>query len=85
MVTSISESKRWPRAWSARARPPALGFSRCRYGEPCAWCFAGVKRVPYSLADLLPAVWDADLLHVTDAPDAFLHEEPASQGVSLRY
>ncbi len=38
---------------------------------------AGVKRVPYSLADLLPAVWDTDLLHATDAPDAFLHEEPS--------
>jgi len=37
---------------------------------------AGVRRVPYSLADLFPQVPDADLLRPTDAPDAFLHEEP---------
>jgi tRNA threonylcarbamoyladenosine biosynthesis protein TsaB len=37
---------------------------------------ANVQRVPYSLADLLPKVWDADLCGATDAPDAFLHEEP---------
>lgn len=36
----------------------------------------GVARVPYSLAELLPKVWDVDLLRTTDAPDAFLHEEP---------
>jgi tRNA threonylcarbamoyladenosine biosynthesis protein TsaB len=36
----------------------------------------GVTRVPYSLAELLPKVWDVDLLRTTDAPDAFLHEEP---------
>jgi tRNA threonylcarbamoyladenosine biosynthesis protein TsaB len=35
-----------------------------------------VTRVPYSLASLLPKVWDVDLLQATDAPDAFLHEEP---------
>jgi tRNA threonylcarbamoyladenosine biosynthesis protein TsaB len=35
-----------------------------------------VRQVPYSLADLLPRVWNADLLRETDAPDAFLHEEP---------
>lgn len=38
---------------------------------------AGVTLVPYSLADLLPRVADIDLLHETDAPDAFLHEEPS--------
>lgn len=38
---------------------------------------ANVARVPYSLAELLPRVWDAELLRVTDAPDAFLHEEPS--------
>ena len=38
---------------------------------------AGVERVPYRLADLLPRVPDADLFHATDAPDAFLHEEPS--------
>lgn len=37
----------------------------------------GVTRVPYTLADLLPKVWDADLLLPTTAPDAFLHEEPS--------
>ncbi len=35
-----------------------------------------LTRVPYSLADLLPRVADADLFRPTDAPDAFLHEEP---------
>jgi len=38
---------------------------------------AGVARVPYALADLLPRVADADLFHATDSPDAFLHEEPS--------
>ena len=38
---------------------------------------AGVTQVPYSLADLLPRVADADLFRATDAPDAFLHEEPS--------
>jgi len=37
---------------------------------------AHVTRAPYSLPDLLPKVWDADLLRATDSPDAFLHEEP---------
>lgn len=36
-----------------------------------------VQVVPYSLAGLLPKVWDADLLQETDSPDAFLHEEPS--------
>ena len=35
-----------------------------------------VSLVPYSLPDLLPRVWDADVLRETNAPDAFLHEEP---------
>lgn len=38
---------------------------------------AGVRIVPYSLAELLPRVPDVDLLLETDAPDAFLHEEPS--------
>ena len=38
---------------------------------------ANVHEVPYSLAELLPKIWDADVLHATDAPDAFLHEEPS--------
>lgn len=38
---------------------------------------AGLTHVPYSLADLLPRVLDADLFRSTDAPDAFLHEEPS--------
>ena len=37
---------------------------------------AGVRSVSYSLAELIPRVADCDLLHETDAPDAFLHEEP---------
>jgi hypothetical protein len=31
----------------------------------------------HSLAELLPRVIDADLCRPTDAPDAFLHEEPS--------
>jgi len=38
---------------------------------------ADVARVPYSVAELLPRVWDVDLFLATDAPDAFLHEEPS--------
>ena len=38
---------------------------------------ASVAAVPYSLAELLPRTADADLLRATDAPDAFLHEEPS--------
>jgi len=37
----------------------------------------GLTLVPYALADLLPQVLDADLFRTTDAPDAFLHEEPS--------
>lgn len=37
----------------------------------------GVERVPYSVADLLPRAADAELFLATDAPDAFLHEEPS--------
>jgi tRNA threonylcarbamoyladenosine biosynthesis protein TsaB len=33
--------------------------------------------VPYSLAELLPRLADADLFHPTTEPDAFLHEEPS--------
>jgi tRNA threonylcarbamoyladenosine biosynthesis protein TsaB len=38
---------------------------------------ANVQRVPYSLAGMLPRIADADLFLATDAPDAFLHEEPS--------
>lgn len=38
---------------------------------------AGVSRSPYVLADLLPAIADRDVFRPTDAPDAFLHEEPS--------
>ncbi len=38
---------------------------------------ARVQRVPYTLAELLPKVIDAELFHATNAPDAFLHEEPS--------
>lgn len=34
-------------------------------------------RVSYCLSELLPKVWDIDFLHLSDAPDAFLHEEPS--------
>jgi tRNA threonylcarbamoyladenosine biosynthesis protein TsaB len=37
----------------------------------------GVRQVPYSLADLLPQVSAVDLFLRTNAPDAFLHEEPS--------
>ena len=37
----------------------------------------GVTTVPYSLADVLPRLPDADLFRETAAPDAFLHEEPS--------
>lgn len=35
------------------------------------------QRVPYALADLLPRVATIDLFLGTEAPDAFLHEEPS--------
>ena len=38
---------------------------------------AGVTNTPYSLSTLLPRVADRDLFRATDAPDAFLHEEPS--------
>lgn len=38
---------------------------------------AGVRTVPYSLAELFGKLSDADLFRTTDAPDAFLHEEPS--------
>lgn len=38
---------------------------------------ARVTRVSYSLAEMLPRIAGADLFHATDAPDAFLHEEPS--------
>ncbi len=38
---------------------------------------ANVRRTPYDLAALLPRTAESDLFHATDAPDAFLHEEPA--------
>jgi tRNA threonylcarbamoyladenosine biosynthesis protein TsaB len=38
---------------------------------------ASVTRVPYEVAELLPRVAEADLYRATDAPDAFLHEEPS--------
>jgi tRNA threonylcarbamoyladenosine biosynthesis protein TsaB len=35
------------------------------------------REVPYDLRELLPKVWDDDLLLATTSPDAFLHEEPS--------
>lgn len=37
---------------------------------------AGVVTTPYRLPELLAAAAQADLFQATDAPDAFLHEEP---------
>ncbi len=37
----------------------------------------GVTTTPYSLAQLLPAIAGADLFTASEAPDAFLHEEPS--------
>src|SRR5690606_33044293 len=31
---------------SADAKPPALGLSKCSYGDCCASCFCRLKRVP---------------------------------------
>lgn len=36
----------------------------------------GVQLTGYDLAEMLPAVAEADLFSLTNAPDAFLHEEP---------
>ncbi len=36
-----------------------------------------VTIVPYALGQIIPRVLDADLCRPADAPDAFLHEEPA--------
>ncbi|MEO6244682.1 MAG: peptidase M22 [Opitutaceae bacterium] len=36
-----------------------------------------VETCTYALADILPQIDDAELLRATDAPDAFLHEEPS--------
>lgn len=35
-----------------------------------------ITRLPYHVPDLLEQVIDRDLFHATEAPDAFLHEEP---------
>lgn len=37
----------------------------------------GVQQTPYDVQELLRAVANADLFRATDAPDAFLHEEPS--------
>jgi tRNA threonylcarbamoyladenosine biosynthesis protein TsaB len=39
-----------------------------------------VSRCPYLLAELFPRIAGHDLFHPTDAPDAFLHEEPSYVG-----
>jgi tRNA threonylcarbamoyladenosine biosynthesis protein TsaB len=38
---------------------------------------ANVRPMSYAVREFLPKVWDADLLHETTSPDAFLHEEPS--------
>jgi tRNA threonylcarbamoyladenosine biosynthesis protein TsaB len=62
--------RRVPTAELAGALATPEGF---RHWTPLP---AGVRTVPYSLAELLPAALDADLFRATEAPDAFLHEEP---------
>jgi tRNA threonylcarbamoyladenosine biosynthesis protein TsaB len=37
----------------------------------------GVQLTPYDWPQLLPRVWDADLLRPAPEPDAFLHEDPS--------
>ncbi len=37
----------------------------------------GVTTVPYSLAEFLPQIGNANLLRAVNEPDAFLHEEPS--------
>lgn len=37
---------------------------------------AGLQTVPYSLGEMLPRIQESDLFRSTDAPDAFLHEDP---------
>ncbi len=37
---------------------------------------AGVRSVPYTIAELLPMLADLDLFHINESPDAFLHEDP---------
>lgn len=36
-----------------------------------------LRRVSYSIADMLPAIIDLPLIRPCDEPDAFLHEEPS--------
>jgi tRNA threonylcarbamoyladenosine biosynthesis protein TsaB len=36
-----------------------------------------VAQVPYSVSDLLSRIPEADVFRATEAPDAFLHEEPS--------
>lgn len=36
-----------------------------------------VTRVPYSLSEMFPQLLDAPIMRESDAPDAFLHEEPS--------
>jgi tRNA threonylcarbamoyladenosine biosynthesis protein TsaB len=38
---------------------------------------AGVQTVPYSLAELLPRIFAADVFQPSENPDAFLHSEPS--------
>lgn len=83
-VTVIADARR--ESWHAISKGPAL--RRIPVGELAGdlampegfrhWSSlpAGVTMTPYSLDDLLPRVIDADLFRATEAPDAFLHEEP---------
>ena len=54
--------------------PPLVTPEHFRHWSPLP---GGTTIAPYSLADLLPRVWDEELLLPSDHPDAFLHEEPS--------
>jgi tRNA threonylcarbamoyladenosine biosynthesis protein TsaB len=86
-VTVVADARR--EAWHAfRPGAPLRRVPASELTGPCVmpegfrhWSAApaGLRIVPYRLAELFgrAAVAEADLFTATDAPDAFLHEEPA--------
>ena len=62
------------RVASAELHRPLAMPENFRHWSPLP---AEVTRVPYSVSELVARAWDADVLHETTAPDAFLHEEPS--------
>jgi tRNA threonylcarbamoyladenosine biosynthesis protein TsaB len=86
-VAVVADARRgqWHRLvlGGALERVPAAGLAGelvvpdgFRHWDPLP---AGVRRASYDLASLfaMPSVAEADLFHETDAPDAFLHQEPS--------